>query len=378
MSSEPAPERRRALSRAARRRLSSTLPWLTWTLALVGALWLGRGVLPSGVAPAEAERLLVVLSSPRTATVGDVAVSPGDRVEAGAVLATLDPSELDLEIAVAEGELERMRLEVRAEGTSLQVEQLETRERLASDAERAAVDAARLEAEVGRDRAELSALEEQLARQRKLVDEGLASGTALDELELRRAALARKVSEYETLLRRARDHHVAARARLAEWERTGDADAPRTAPLVAAVKAQEDRVKALRAGREKLTLRAPMAARVSAVHEAPGGVAVEGEPVVTLLDERPTRVIAWLPEDRARVVDVGDIARLTPSDRASAERHGRVVALGPGLEDLPARFRQIPQQPELARAVYIELDAGGPAPLPGQAFDARFLPKAAE
>lgn len=378
MSSEPVPRARRVLSRQARRRLSQALPWLTWSLALGVALWLGRGVLPSGVAPAEAERLLVVLSSPRAATVREVAVAPGDLVEEGAVVASLDPSELDLEIAVAEGELERMRLEVDAEGTSLEVEQLETRERLASDAERAAVDAARLEAEVGRDRAELSALEEQLARQRKLVDEGLASGSGVDDLELRRAALAQKVSEYETLLRRARDHHVAARARLGEWDRTGDAGAPRIAPLLAAVKAQEDRVRALRAAREKLTVRAPLAARVSAVHQAPGSVAPQGAPLVTLLDERPTRVVAWLPEDRARLVEIGDIARLVPSDRSGAERHGRVVALGPGLEDLPARFRQIPQEPELARAVYIALDGEGPAPLPGQAFDARFLSKAAE
>jgi hypothetical protein len=121
-----------------------------------------------------------------------------------------------------------------------------------------------------------------------------------------------------------------------------------------------------------------MTARVSVVHEAPGGVAVEGEPVVTLIDEGATRVIAWLPEDRARLVEVGDVARLVPSDRAGAERHGRVVALGPGLEDMPARFRQIPQEPELARAVYIQLEGDERPPLPGQAFDARFLPKAAE
>lgn len=375
MSSEPTTSRS-GLSRQARRRLGASLPWLTWTAALGVALWLGGGVLPSGIAPAEAERVVVVLSSPRTAAVTSLAVAPGDRVEAGAVVATLDPSDLDLEIAVAEGELERMRLEVNAEGTSLHVEQLETRERLASDAEKAAVEAARLEAEVGRDRAELSTIEEQLARQRKLVDEGIASGANLDDLEVRRAALAKKVSEYERLLRRARDHLGAARARLAEWERTGDAGAPRTAPLVAAVKAQEDRVKALEAARDKLTLRAPVAARVQAVHEVPGGVAVEGGPVVTLLDERPRRVIAWLPEDRARLVEVGDVARLAPSDRVGAVRHGRVVALGPGLEDMPIRFRQIPQEPELARAVYIELDDQEAPPLPGQAFDARFLSRA--
>ncbi len=363
----------RALSRQARRRLSRGLPWIVWSLAGGVALWLGAGVTSVGVAPAEAERVLVVLSSPRSATVAKVAVQAGDRVPAGALLAVLDPSELDLEIAVAESELERLRLEVSAEGTSLKAEDLMTRERLASDAERAAVDAARLEAELGRDRAELETIVEQHARQQRLVDEGLASGSALDDLELRRAALQRKVSEYEGLLRSARDHHIAARSRLHEWERSKDAGAPRTAPLIAAVKAQQERVGALRAARERLTLRAPVAGRVQAVHETTGGAALQGEPVITLIDERTARVIAWLPEDRAQLVHVGDVVRLVPSDGVGAERHGRVVALGPGIEEMPPRFRQIPAEPELARAAYIELEGEQPPPLPGQAFDARFL-----
>lgn len=365
---------RRPLSRATRRRLFTSLPWLAWGGAVVVALWLGGSVSAVGVAPAEAERSLVELSSPRTATIVEVRVTPGAAVKAGEVVAVLDPSEVDLEIAVAESELERLRLNVSAEGTSLKADELVTRERLVSDVERAAVDGARLSAELGGDRAELSALDEQIARQRKLVADGLASGGALDELELRRAALGRKVSEYETLLQQAKSHLAAGRARLAEWERTGKVGAPRTAPLIAAVKAQQDRVSALRAARARLTLRAPMSGRVHAVHDAAGSAAREGEPLVTLIDERPTRVVAWLPEDRAQRVHVGDLVQLAPSDGVGDERHGRVVALGAGIEEKPLRFRQIPQEPEQARAVYVKLEGEQPSPLPGQAFDARFLP----
>ena len=391
MSSEPgdAPSRPAALgspglrSRHARRRVRHALPWATWALALGITAWLSLDVAGVGVSPGAAEIVEVHLTSPATVAALSLPVAAGDRIEKGQVVAMLDGSGIDLELAVATSELERIRLQVAAEAAELKDNDLVTEERLASDAERAAVALATVQSEQQRDRAELDQLDEQIARQRRLVDDKLAAQAALDELKLRRAALATKVAEYQHLVSSARAHLASSQQRIAQWRRSRHGETavvleeredhePRLSPHRAAVKAQEERVRQLLARREQLTLRSPVAARVARVHLAPGSTALAGAPVVTLVEEAPDRVIAYVEESKARHVRVGDRARLLPSDRSWPPAGGAVVAVGPGIVELPPRFRVVPTEPTYGREVYVLLDESALRPLPGQAFDVSF------
>lgn len=356
-------------------------PWLTWTGALLAVLWLGPSVASSGVAPGMAERNEIALASPRTATVLAVDVRPGDKVAKGQVLARLDTTSIDAELAVAKAELKKLELEISAQGTSLRVGALQTAERLASEAESAALTVTQLEAETERNRSELDQLDEQIARQQKLVAERLASAATLNELKLRRSALARAVVESKNTLRQARDNAKAARGRLSQWRK----DAPehdatvntgpdaRIAPFLAAVEAQSARCEQLQEVRARMTLVAPFAARVSAILLHPGDTALEGTQVLSVLDDQPRQVIAYVDQMWAARVRVGDHARLRPSDRSGPARSGHVIALGASVSEIPPRFRPIPDQPAFGREVFVALEPDeGQALLPGQAFDVTF------
>lgn len=360
-------------------------PWIAWGVVLVAVLALSPGVGTVGVMAASAEVRQATIVAPRTARVVRVAVRPGDTVRTGETLVQLDAGGADLELAVARAELERLRASVVARELDVRGDDLESAARLAQEAERAAVDLAALGSEEKRDRAELAQLDELIARQEHLVEQKLASAEQRDTLKLQRSSLAQRVQEYTKLLKAARDHEQAARERLRTWraarEKAGPGGLPleeRVAPERAEVAAQEERVRQLELAREALTLTAPLAGRVAEVLVGEGDTARLEAPLLVLVDDHPTRVIAWVDERAARRVRVGDAASLWPSDRSGPARRGVVSALAPSIAELPLRFRPVPTQPAFGRAVFITLaagaddDAGGEPPLPGQAFDVVF------
>ena len=374
MSSEASTDalaKRRARARL-RRRVRAVGPWVIWSLALVLAGYLGRDIVGVSGAPAVAEVRQVTLSAPRAARVKRVVVRAGQQVAAGDLLVELDPAEIDLELQVARQVLEKLSLEIPAQKGALAATQQRELERRAGDAEQAAVEVARLEADEHRDRGELATLDEQIARQRDLVAKKLAASTTLDSLVLKRAALSRKVEGYKKLLAKARAHAKAAGARL-YGESSASIDA-RIAPFVAAVRAQKERIATLESVRAAYAITAPSAGAVADVLVQPGDSAAQGAALLTLVDDHPTRVIAYVEERWARKVRLGDRARLTPSDRMGKTRLGEVVALGPTIAQAPERFWTIPGQPQFARKVFLALrDDDAEPPLPGQAFDAVFL-----
>lgn len=350
-------------------------PWLLWVLCIIGAAYFGKGLTGLGVSPGVASANPVDVYSPKTAVIEKVLKKPGDLVKKGDVLVQLSTKETDLEIAIAVRELERIELEVGARAGSLKRTDLITKERLSSDAERAALEVAQVQSENVRDRAELQQLEEQIARQMKLVDERLARADTLDELKLRKASLAEKVREGETLLRRAREHRSASKARVQEFRNeltSAGQTNPEIAPFQAAALSQKERVAQLRSFRTDLSLKAPKDGVLAQVRGLEGGVAMQDALVLSVVDKSPTQVLAYVDEKRARRVRVGDRATLAPSDKASKSLKGSVRALAPTVSLIPQRFRVIPAEESFGRVVYIDIESDASDVLSGQAFDVTF------
>ncbi|OGQ25229.1 MAG: hypothetical protein A2138_00015 [Deltaproteobacteria bacterium RBG_16_71_12] len=297
-------------------------------------------------------------------------------VAQGTPLVELATAEVDLEIAVAEAELSRLQSSVDAAVLDVRGADFETGARLEQDAERAAVDLSALAAEQKRDAAELVTVEELLKKQRDLVDKKLASAEQRDQLDLRRAALAESVADATARLAAAKAHAAKADQRLIDWRKghSSGADDARTAPARASVRAQEERLRQLRAEKDALTLRAPITGRVSAVLAVEGAALAAGEVAVRVQDDAARTATAWVDEQSAGKVSVGDRVVLRPTDGRGAERTGVVRALGVGVAELPVRFRQIPGEVSFGRAVFLDLDPaeGALPPLPGQAFESSF------
>ncbi|MCC7109964.1 MAG: HlyD family efflux transporter periplasmic adaptor subunit [Deltaproteobacteria bacterium] len=352
------------------------LLWGIWTVAALGVGWLQLDVSAVGRAPATIDGAEVAAVAPRAARVQKVLVRPGDVVAQGTPLAELATAEVDLEIAVAEAELARLRSAVDAAVLDLRGADFEAGGRMEQDADRAAADLQTLQTDEKRDRAELDTVEALLKKQRELVDKKLASAEQRDQLDLRRAALAESVADAAAAIAAARARAERAHERLAEWKKahTSAVDDARTGPERAGVQAQEERLRQLKAEREALTLRAPLTGRVSAVLVVEGTVLGSGEVAARVQDDTAKSATAWVDEQGANKVAVGDRVLLRPTDGIGAERTGVVRALGVAVAELPARFRQIPSEASFGRAVFLELDAaeGALPPLPGQAFETVF------
>lgn len=364
-------------------RVRKASPWVVYGGVLVAVLVLAPGVGTVGVVAAQAEVRQASVWAPRIARVKVIAVRSGDTVSAGDVLVELDPSGVEHELAIARAELETFQMNAIASEIDLRGNDLESSARLAQEAERAGVDLAALQSEEKRDRAELAQLDTLIARQEQLVAAKLASGEQRDQLMLQRSSVAQRVAEYGSLLKAARDHEAAARERHKAWraarEKGGPAGLPleaRSAPARAEAAAQAARVKLLESMRDDMVLRAPIAGRVSDVLLSTGDTARLDVPVVTIVDDQPKRVIAWVDERAAGRVRIGDEASMRASDRSGTTLEGIVRALSPSIGELPTRFRIVPTQPAFGRAVYISIESAGAQasepPLPGQAFDVVF------
>ncbi|MBM4060251.1 MAG: efflux RND transporter periplasmic adaptor subunit [Planctomycetes bacterium] len=245
----------------------------------VGTAALPRTVAVTGGLAAHEELVLGLQVGGRLLQLG---VDVGDRVAAGDQLAALDPRDFDLEHARAAAAL----------ATALA--------RLGQGDAGADVEAAAPVRE-----AQAVLVEARLQRERvvTMVQEQLKAPA---DLEAADAALAVATSR----LQRARDD---VRTWIAEARQ-------RRAELAQVEKRQQD-----------ARLLAPWPGRVGARHAAAGQVVGAGERVLTLLRTDPLRLRLPVPERLAPGVAVGQTVRFTV-DGGAAERSGRVVRLGAGLD----------------------------------------------
>jgi multidrug resistance efflux pump len=349
MSSDPA-VRRALLRRAA--------PWVLYAAAAAGALALLRTTGGLASAPAIAEVRTARIACPRTRDrlrVLEVLVTPGERVKAGQVVARMDPAEVDAELAAARQQVAWRASVQRVDGTR-------AASALARQAEQAALEAERLAAQLERDRSELAQVEVALARELELVAGRVSDLERAETLKLRRAAVQAELARLEQAVDLARRGASGAEGR-----------ARRLDP--AALAEPAGRVQELEALRARLELVAPFDGRVDEVKMLPGDVADKDGTVLTVVDDRPERAVAYVDQLFANRVRVGDDVRLVPRDRSGPALRGKVTALAPGVAELPDRFRLDPSQRRWGRLVYIRLDGG--AALPGQAFDVAFRHAAA-
>jgi multidrug resistance efflux pump len=351
--------------------------WAPFGLAVIGLVMLTRTELSGPVAPGEVEVVRVLVSAPVDGRVESSTLALGGDVAEGALAFELSAPQLDRELETARLELARLELEVPAKQKDLILGERSTLQDLEREAAEARLQEKRFVADLERERASVAQIDEQIARQRELIEKKLASSQGLEELLLKRSSVAESVDERRALVEAARKLAETAEKSLAESRRakpsTSEANDERLAPLAAAVRAQRERVAALEDMRATLKVHSPVAGAVLELYAHKGDRVAAGTPLAVLVDTRPRRVIAYADEMWARDVTVGARAQLAPSDRRGGVRSGRVVALAAAVTELPERFRLIPTEPAFGRAVFVELDdASVDPPLPGQAFDVTF------
>jgi HlyD family secretion protein len=275
--------------------------------------------------------------------VAEVAVAPGDRVEAGELLAELDPGGLEYAVAqaeetltIAETRLAQAKAGARpeelaaAEARLAQAKAWVSEEELGVEEVRAVVS----EAEAGVDAAKAAVLQAEAEAGGGEVEVNIA------EIEAKVAEAEAKVAEAEAKLEAARAQGMAAHAKVDAARAQRDHEQAQLDLLQAGVPLQdvtvlEAQVRQAEAALartqvelEKLKLTAPFAGTVVAVEIFPGNTVVVGQTVLVLANLDELHIHAD-DVDQLSVVDIkpGQEVRVSPDVLPGTQLAGRVVAV---------------------------------------------------
>ena len=349
---------------------------LVWMASAAGAVWLARGDAGVADAPAQIVPQEFRVAAAETGRLAELRVGIGQRVKAGDLLARLDTSVLEREIALGEAHLRQLQSEPGASVAAMSSDGYASERSFQADVESAAGQLEAARAAQAQQEAELKALREEIARQRKLVREGLTRADRVEELEVRAKSMAETAAAWPSRIEAITARQRAAEARLKEWRaehKTSSAPVARDArlqPLRERVAEQSEALRVLRARVEAARIVAPEDGEVISVLARTGDVATAGIPFFVLHGTGPRLLVAYL----------NDRAQLTAGAKAVALRRtpGReelpttVRRVADAVVQIPPRFWLMPTLPQWGREVYLELPAGGTLDA-GEAVDVKFL-----
>jgi multidrug resistance efflux pump len=341
-------------------------PMILWLVCLGAVLWLYRDVGGGNRVVGFAHGAEYPVAPLAPARVSNIAVDIGQAVTAGQVVATLDTTMIDEEIAVASAK--RVQAEARLQAAVEEAKRQALVDERALARELSTADTRLAESRARRDEAtaELGVQKLERKRIRALVDARMLDRSRLAALQARVATLTARVSSSRAAVEVATKYRDEAKSRANQPmdERVARA----VAPLGAALQVMDARIRSLHEQRGRLVLRAPADGHIAAVHLRTGGVAGPREPVATIVGTAGGKVIACLVETNALDVNVGDLAKLYLRSGDGSALDGHVIGLGPIVDSLPSRCRPNVRQKAWGRDVVILLDE--PASLlPGQVLD---------
>jgi len=348
--------------------LTRVLPAGLWlgTMGLVAYLW--SDVSGKGPIMGFAHTVQYKVEATERGRIVTLAVDVGQEVRAGQLIAALDPTDVDAEIGIQEAELARLDAELGSARNRATQRSVTAAGRFDQAGDEATRDLREAQTELSVKAAELKTVTAQRKELKDLLSRGLVTRKDLANTELRYARLSREVKALRTTVKLSRTQAGAARARRKKLP--GGAATLAGKSLQAKKKVVEHRLIQLRAQRKGLMLRTAMSGRVSEIMKHKGEVLLPGQALATIVSKRADRVVACVYEKQAMEMQVGRKVTLFPRGWSKKTFKGHVMAVGPIVNQLPARCRPERRQIAWGRDMFIQLDE--PSDLvPGLAFNIR-------
>lgn len=331
-------------------RIKYKWPLLVWLAAIWGCVVLYRFGVQTVRIPGVVEALREEAAPVESARLVAVHVAPGDRVVPGQVLAVLDSSLAEAELAVERLQAERQ-FAAAIQGIVQRRRDLRMRE--------------------AGERRRLEVLDTELQRVQTVVGATVEDAARLAYLRAEREAIAQSLALYPAELAELEREETEARLR---WERArqwleAGPEVPTNAPPEG-LEAYAAALSVFRARRENFILRARHTGVVTRVLFQPGDVVPAGTPTVTLLIENRQRVTGFLSEYVTRQVREGMPAFVEPAHGSLLTRltPARIVTVSPDITWLPTRVSPIRNQTIRGRRIVVELDEPIAA-VPGEAVN---------
>lgn len=301
-------------------RVKNQWPVVIWLAAIGAGLFFynhgGQFGGMSGVVEAVREEI-APLENARLKT---IEVTMGQRVKKGDVLATLDMTMLETQVA-----LDKLQLEIAVSRAETDLRDMRIRQ-----AESAG---------------ELEVLNTEVARLDELLARRLIDAETVSRLRARQQALARSAEFYPDTIRKIEDEL----GRLREWQARVNAQFNKETGDLGLEAAGEETRKG-----DISVLRALSDGTVSEIYYHPGSVVPAGLPILSVVKEGPQQVIGFLSEINARSVSVGMTAYLKSLSGEGVVVRARVIALLPDIATLPNRVSPFPEQTYRGRRVILQ------------------------
>lgn len=255
--------------------------------------------------------------------IASIAVREGQSVTAGAILARLDPEELDAR---------RRQAGSQASAAEAALQELEHGSR---------------SEEIGQGEAAVKAADEHLLDARRDLQRSqiLYDGGAISKEAYQKSATAEQVAQ--TQVAQAKDQLTLLR----KGPRQEKIEAQR-----AQVGAAQANVRASEAALANANMVAPMSGVVTVRHHEPNEVVGAGEPVLTVMNPADRWVRIYVPEDRIGAVRLGSPASISSDTYPNRRYSGRVIYISPEAEFTPKSVQTAEERVRLVYAVKVRVE----------------------
>ncbi len=370
------------------------MPVMVWLTSVTIVIWLfyhrTQQFQVLGIAQSQERQVGVSCAGRLT----DVSVQLFDEVTKGQVIAIVDTvldNELDeaplrAQLGRISAEIEHLTAQLVPTQNDLMVNQTDRETDRMSDLRRFMVDveSARLriielKLQGAADQIELENLEAEVTIAQELVDKGAIAPFELKKAKGQYQVLAEAISENKHMLEQAETNLQQAQQRLDDYAGhqtqrlsiESHLDVIRKGIGVQEQMMQEvlAQLEAL-AQRRKVKLIAPVDGVVRQIWHGVGEVVTAGEPVIIVVETKPTEVIAYADQTQAGQLKDNMNIQVIKTTIPMQVAQSRVTYVGPAIEQIPARLWRNPTVPQWGRPFKIEFPPGL-AVVPGEVVGIR-------
>ncbi len=304
----------------------------------------------------------------------EVPVELFDKVRGGQTLAVidtiLDNENVQVELATASAEIERLKAELvstedqlATEAANRQTDWVAAYRRFSVDVENTRVRVLELTAQIETDRMALESLEldNKALMVQRIGDQNDIVFFEFQQAKARYSMLAGRIEENRRLLEEASQDLKQAQQRRDEFAQ-GEPRHPsvdRALEVIRqAVKVQERRIEELLARREPLVLMSPFDGVVSQIHRGAGEAVAAGDPILVVAEAEPTEIVAYAHEDQlGRIRERMQVELIKSTDPARVAA-SQVVQLGANIELMPQQLWRNSNVAQWGRPLLIRIPPG--------------------
>ncbi len=361
-----------------RRSFKRYAPPVIWGLAVIAAITMYPRRLSPGAFLGYAEDRSIVMTNIEPGMVRELGAGLHEFVEPGDVLVRMDDRGERLELVTLTTDLERLRKEVDAERSKLELDvaniefnEIDLSRRLLTDRESAHIQYLSALVTQASDQSLLNGLLVELDILNRLFEKEQASFRELNNFETQVETVRTRIeTNKENIARMLQVFQDADRRWFTYSDRQElpiDYESVLT-PIRLAADVREREIAELTYRMDQCILRSPIHGQVTALFVQSGDRVMSGDPLLVISPVRTDRVVAYLPENQAALASLGSSVRLYPvSSGPDGPRkiEGTVQSISDAIRETPLRHRKVPNWPVWGREVIIS--TGNETLLPGEA-----------